>query len=303
MYVFNNKSYSSICQLAKDVGIPYTTILHRLDRGCSIEEAVKIGKENHTVIIIEGISYESLRLAAEKFNVNPGTLSSRLNSGWTPEQAVGLHKRPKISFQDRKTNPVVVGNTEYPSVFAAARAHGFKPQLINKRMKKGLTIEQSLEIEPFPDWFVPGKGKFMLLQKQKRREKEVATGLRKCSCCKKEKLLSSFHLSSQKERTNRCKDCVSGAFLRYRYKISESDFWSFCKKQNFKCAICEIKLEIKEGSTWRPKTVAVDHCHITDKVRGILCSNCNTGLGMFKDSQSNLHAAIRYLRESQQSNP
>lgn len=40
----------------------------------------------------------------------------------------------------------------------------------------------------------------------------------------------------------------------------------------------------------------IDHCHSTNTVRGALCNNCNTGLGMFKDSQELLKRAVFYLR-------
>ena len=44
------------------------------------------------------------------------------------------------------------------------------------------------------------------------------------------------------------------------------------------------------------KATRVDHCHSTNTVRGALCNNCNTGLGMFKDDQQLLKTAIYYLR-------
>jgi hypothetical protein len=56
------------------------------------------------------------------------------------------------------------------------------------------------------------------------------------------------------------------------------------------CAICEGPLE-------RPH---VDHDHETGKVRGVLCFNCNGGLGKFADSADLLQRAAEYL---QQSNP
>lgn len=42
-------------------------------------------------------------------------------------------------------------------------------------------------------------------------------------------------------------------------------------------------------------TLFVDHCHDKKKVRGMLCNNCNTGLGYFKDDTTRLQRAIDYL--------
>lgn len=56
------------------------------------------------------------------------------------------------------------------------------------------------------------------------------------------------------------------------------------------CAIC--------GTTdWggRFKRPHVDHCHETNKVRGILCNTCNVGLGLFKDNPTLLRSAAKYL--------
>lgn len=42
--------------------------------------------------------------------------------------------------------------------------------------------------------------------------------------------------------------------------------------------------------------LVVDHCHVTGKVRGLLCHNCNRALGLLKDSVDNLSKAIDYLK-------
>lgn len=53
------------------------------------------------------------------------------------------------------------------------------------------------------------------------------------------------------------------------------------------CAICH--------GTATVGRLAVDHCHLTGKVRGLLCTNCNTALGKLKDSKELLLNAINYL--------
>jgi hypothetical protein len=63
--------------------------------------------------------------------------------------------------------------------------------------------------------------------------------------------------------------------------------------QNNKCAICgRDKSEFK-------KRFAVDHNHKTGEIRGLLCVNCNHGLGTFKDNTIFLNNAIKYLNKTQ----
>lgn len=80
--------------------------------------------------------------------------------------------------------------------------------------------------------------------------------------------------------------------LKSKYGISLEEYNAMLKKQNRLCKICG-------HSDPGPKGVfAVDHCHATGKVRGLLCYLCNMGLGSFRDSVSVLKAAIRYIEES-----
>jgi ATP-dependent Lon protease len=73
-----------------------------------------------------------------------------------------------------------------------------------------------------------------------------------------------------------------------RYGLSLDDQSAMLVLQNGLCAICQIP--ITQG-----KNLNVDHDHGTSKVRGLLCSSCNVGLGMFKDDTLRLRRAIEYL--------
>lgn len=56
-------------------------------------------------------------------------------------------------------------------------------------------------------------------------------------------------------------------------------------QQQGKCMICQDS-----------SRVVLDHNHVTGKVRGFLCSNCNTMIGMAKESQDTLRIAAGYLK-------
>lgn len=56
------------------------------------------------------------------------------------------------------------------------------------------------------------------------------------------------------------------------------------------CACCHTPLAVLRG-----KNLVVDHCHETSKIRGLLCHNCNLGLGNFKDDPNILRAAADYI--------
>src|SRR6266576_6499289 len=80
--------------------------------------------------------------------------------------------------------------------------------------------------------------------------------------------------------------------LRNSYKLSGAEYAKLHKQQGGRCAICH-RLPHECGN----KALSVDHSHTTEKVRGLLCSSCNTGLGMFADDVTRLKDAIVYLEE------
>lgn len=75
-----------------------------------------------------------------------------------------------------------------------------------------------------------------------------------------------------------------------RYGITVNDLNLLWETQRGVCAICG---EILDGKKYR-----IDHDHITGKVRGILCTSCNTGVGLLKDSPEVLINAARYLENA-----
>lgn len=82
-------------------------------------------------------------------------------------------------------------------------------------------------------------------------------------------------------------------WLKYMYGLSVEQFKNLEISQNRLCAICGNKEQMSHGR------LSIDHCHTTNKIRGLLCSKCNTGLGQFKDNIKLLEIAINYLRKWQ----
>ena len=85
-------------------------------------------------------------------------------------------------------------------------------------------------------------------------------------------------------------------YYKKRYGIDLQEYNQLLISQNNKCAICKIdENEIKHG---RNTYFAVDHCHKTGKVRGLLCYKCNSVLGFVNDNIDNLVNAIKYLENA-----
>lgn len=81
--------------------------------------------------------------------------------------------------------------------------------------------------------------------------------------------------------------------LQRRFGISLDEYIKMAIAQHNKCAICgDEEKEVRNGT---PKNLAVDHDHATGKVRGLLCTACNQGIGKFKDDPQILKNAISYL--------
>lgn len=80
---------------------------------------------------------------------------------------------------------------------------------------------------------------------------------------------------SKHKQTNRCG----------KYGLTPQEFNTLLRKQRGRCRICRHKLS-------KP---CIDHCHKSNRVRGLLCHLCNVGLGHFRDDAKLLRSAIKYL--------
>lgn len=139
--------------------------------------------------------------------------------------------------------------------------------------------------------------------------------MKKCTKCFIEKELVEYHKHCRRPSglDSQCKECRNSYHrenmrarrletpewnrtarktrLDKKYGMTIDDYDKMFKDQGGICLICR--------SPPSRKRLAIDHCHKTNKVRGLLCSNCNMGLGLLKDSPRIMINAIRYLRKNQ----
>lgn len=130
-----------------------------------------------------------------------------------------------------------------------------------------------------------------------------------CTSCNRELELDNFckQSSTNDGLAYQCKECKKKERekyknkhmeykLKYNYSITKAEYNEMYTKQRGLCAICG-KQESSRDSNGKPKYLAVDHHHTNGEVRGLLCSNCNTGIGLLGDNIDNLKSAIKYLEE------
>ena len=123
------------------------------------------------------------------------------------------------------------------------------------------------------------------------RHKSMPDGLQKqCKLCHR-RTSNKFH-NNNKElmRSRNRRNNLRQYWPDVDPKLRQGMFDALLESQNHSCAICLEPLSNTRGTH-------IDHDHATKRVRGILCLNCNHGLGKFKDSVSLLENAIDYLKK------
>jgi hypothetical protein len=112
--------------------------------------------------------------------------------------------------------------------------------------------------------------------------------------------MSKLVTREQKDRANanlraarkKYPERFKGYDLKKTFGITTAQYKGMLKAQKGVCAICGNPEEAKRHKNQR---LAVDHCHTTGKIRGLLCSQCNHGLGSFRDNPDFLAKAISYV--------
>lgn len=100
----------------------------------------------------------------------------------------------------------------------------------------------------------------------------------------------------QKEYSEKNKERKKPAFfrsmLKLKYGITVQQYNTMLENQNSCCALCEKHTSVLE------RRLAVDHCHETGRIRGLLCMPCNTSLGQLGDNEESMYKIIDYLTQN-----
>ena len=131
------------------------------------------------------------------------------------------------------------------------------------------------------------------VEKERLRKKEVD---KKRSLTYKERRKELNRLQEERIRAEAI-GAAPTSLQVYRYKrickkygLTLEEYRALYEACQGKCLICQEQ----------PEKLCVDHDHVTGKVRGMLCKECNSGLGFFKDKQASLLQAISYLDKALQ---
>lgn len=119
----------------------------------------------------------------------------------------------------------------------------------------------------------------------------------RCKQCMREEAREKYKTDPEKEKIKQANYRKNNPLanrlrlLKYRYDITKEQYDQLCEKQENRCAICKTS----QSDLDRP--LDVDHCHLTGKVRGLLCNKCNQGIGLLKDNVNILKSAINYFEQ------
>jgi hypothetical protein len=131
------------------------------------------------------------------------------------------------------------------------------------------------------------------LAKQKRKESSKKYYEENKEACKQRTKEHPSCIAAREKYRNKpeTKDKIRNWKLLQNYGITNQDYEQMLENQGFCCAGCGLHQNILE------KKLHVDHDHVTGRVRGLLCGNCNRALGLVKDNLETLVRLQEYLEK------
>ena len=123
----------------------------------------------------------------------------------------------------------------------------------------------------------------------------------KCRDCQRD-----YHREYQRKRRADRPEVVRRSNLWRLYRIREADYDALRAAQSYRCAICQLHEDEIDTSTYggrprsdgtrtKPFALCVDHDHATGRIRGLLCRDCNSLIGLAREDAKRLQSAVRYL--------
>ena len=175
--VIEGKTYESLLDAAAHYKLHPSTLARRLRYGWTNEQAVGLEEKPTRIgsakkVIYKGVTYPNLKHLAEAFGKNAEMLRRKIRDGQTLEDALTKKAEKRIRV-DAKS--IEFNGTLYPSIQLLVDKYQVKASVFKKRIKRGWTIEQALEIEDAPPRFRNFEGHAR--DTKWKNERSTATGV------------------------------------------------------------------------------------------------------------------------------
>lgn len=124
--------------------------------------------------------------------------------------------------------------------------------------------------------------------------------LGRCRLCRNKQRRDNRAANAEREkargrdRYGRTKDQIRSYNRKRAYGVTQEQYDAMVAEQDGKCAICGREPSGKGKSA----VLHIDHCHETGRIRKLLCTNCNCGIGFFRDDPVLVRKALKYLEDA-----
>jgi Autographiviridae endonuclease VII len=241
--------------------------------------------EQEAVLASEYVAGATCEALADKYGCSRGTVQNALRRQKVPRRTCGESSATRKVLTSNDEKVLVREYQEGVSLEALAAKFLCSPVTVRNTLIRLKVPRRSCGLRPSP--VAPTKV---------------------CSSCGDDLPRKEFYGNGK--RTSECKTCTSQKqgdkydtdpeyrqrkrdwARRHKSGWSSGQFKAMWEVQKGCCAVCGIPMKRKG---WASDAVCADHDHSTQQIRALLCSNCNRGLGCFKDSPHRLRQAAEYL--------